>query len=132
VRPIKENESGLWATPNTMDHLPPRSKEGTIKLMQGQRKGRTRPSNLREQVDPETMKLWRTPDAHCERGQSSPERMKMKLEKKLPISINDQVALRGDRGSLNPQWVEWLMGYPAEHTDLEDWAMLSCHKSQKK
>ena len=33
--PIKENESGLWATPNTMDHLPPRSEEGTKKLMQG-------------------------------------------------------------------------------------------------
>ena len=28
-------EFGLWATPNTMDHLPPRSKEGTLKLQQG-------------------------------------------------------------------------------------------------
>ena len=71
TRPTKENESGLWATPNTMDHLPPRSKEGTIKLMTGQRKGRTRPSNLREQVDPETMRLWRTPDANCMRGPAS-------------------------------------------------------------
>ena len=82
----------MWATPNTMDYLPPRSKEGTMKLMQGHRKGRTRPANLREQVDPETMKMWRTPDAHCDRGASSEKRMKMKLEKKMPISINDQVA----------------------------------------
>lgn len=22
-------------------------------------------------------------------------------------------------GKLNPQWVEWLMGYPINHTDLE-------------
>ena len=51
----------LWATPNTMDYLPPRSEEGTRKLMEGQRKGRTGPSNLREQVDPKTMQLWRTP-----------------------------------------------------------------------
>jgi len=157
-----------------MDHLPPRSKEGTIKLMQGQRKGRTKPSNLREQVDPETMRLWRTPDAHCDRGPASKERMQMKLEKKLPISINDQVAhpnlmwptaraaqgmkedLKTVRtrvlkkgynskleekialsdgqkgGTLNPMWVEWLMGYPADHTDLKDWEMLSSRKSQKK
>ena len=36
--------------------------------------------------------LWRTPDAHGGRGPSSEERMKMKLEKKMPISLNDQVA----------------------------------------
>jgi len=43
-------------------------------------------SNLREQV------IWRTPDAHCDRGPSSEKRMKMKLEKGMPISLNDQVA----------------------------------------
>ena len=61
VHGIKEKESGFWATPNTMDHLPPRSKEGTLKLQQGHRKGRTRPSNLREQVDPQTMAMYPTP-----------------------------------------------------------------------
>ena len=67
--------------------------------------------------------LWRTPDAHGGRGPSSEKRMKMKLEKKMPISLNDQVAhLRGGRekttGQLNPTWVEWLMGYPSGWTDL--------------
>ena len=50
-----------WATPNTMDHLPPRSEEATKKLQNGHRKGRKRPSNLREQVDPNTVKLYPTP-----------------------------------------------------------------------
>src|SRR5210317_608121 len=63
VLDTKGTESGLWATPNTMDHLPPRSPEGTKKLMEGHRKGRTKPSNLREQVDPETMKMYPTPRA---------------------------------------------------------------------
>ena len=36
--------------------------------------------------------IWRTPDAHVGRGPSSEKRMKMKLEKKMPISLNDQVA----------------------------------------
>ena len=55
---IKGIESGLLATPNTMDYLPPRSVQGTKKLMEGQRKGRTKPSNLREQMDPETMAIY--------------------------------------------------------------------------
>ena len=59
----KGTESGLWATPNTMDYLPPRSAAGTKKIMEGHRKGRTKPSNLREQVDPETMKMYPTPNA---------------------------------------------------------------------
>ena len=120
------------------------------------------------------MRLWRTPDAHCNRGASSAKRMKMKLEKKMPISLNDQVAHEnmmwptaraaqgmkedlktvrarvmksgyksrleekvamsdGQKGGvLNPMWVEWLMGYKADHTDLKHWEMLSSRKSQKK
>jgi DNA-cytosine methyltransferase len=35
-------------------------------------------------------------------------------------------------GTLNPTWVEWLMGYPAEYTDLKDWEILSSRKSRKK
>jgi hypothetical protein len=62
----KETESGLWATPNTMDYLPPRSAEGTKKLMEGHRKGRKKPSNLREQVDPVTMSMYPTPSASCQ------------------------------------------------------------------
>lgn len=37
-------------------------------------------------------RTWRTPDAHCGRGGSSKERMQMKLDKGMPISLNDQVA----------------------------------------
>ena len=120
------------------------------------------------------LRTWRTPDAHCGRGPSSKERRKMKLDKKMPISLNDQVAhpnlmwptpkatdyfpgvgkyveenrsgytvtrkktgtkfgakladavdfkgrLAGHAGgSLNPTWVEWLMGYPKGWTDLKD------------
>ena len=59
----KGTEHGLLATPNTMDYLPPRSAAGTKKLMEGHRKGRTKPSNLREQMDPETMRMYPTPSA---------------------------------------------------------------------
>jgi hypothetical protein len=54
----KEKEFGLWATPNTMDVLPPRSKEATTRQMTTARKGRTKPANLREQVDQPTMEMY--------------------------------------------------------------------------
>ena len=53
-----ENEFGLWATPNTMDCLPPRSEQATTKQMTTARKGRTKPANLREQVDQKTMEMY--------------------------------------------------------------------------
>jgi hypothetical protein len=51
------------------------------------------PGNLAEQVQhgQKATHMWRTPDAHCDRGPSSEERMKMKLDKGMPISLNDQV-----------------------------------------
>lgn len=60
--------SQLWATPNTMDHLPQRSEEALRKQAGGSRKGRSRPANLREQVDPETVKMWPTPKASTRGG----------------------------------------------------------------
>jgi len=210
--PIEEKESGssqLWLTPSaTMRDE--RSPEAMKKRKEYRKSiGRTTvpPGSLAEQVKYGTattdMKIWRTPDAHCNRGPSSEKRMKMKLEKKMPISINDQVAhpnlmwptptqdsatdrskkysqggtpltlavkeqqmwptpraalgmtftlsqgmanLRYKKyletevayqekapgGTLNPMWVEWLMGYPAGYTDLKDWAILSSRKSPKK
>ena len=63
----KNQES--WATPNTMDHLPSRSVESQMQRALGVRKGRSKPDNLREQVDPEQVavyqeaKNWPTPTA---------------------------------------------------------------------
>ena len=78
--PTKEKESGsspsenLWATPNTLDHLPPRSEESTRRMQTVHRKGRTRPPNLREQVDPATMNMYPTPTTkgfgHASEGQT--------------------------------------------------------------
>jgi hypothetical protein len=57
-----------WATPNTMDYMETRSAEGVEKIASGARKGRKRPSNLREQVDKKTCDIykeqnWPTPRA---------------------------------------------------------------------
>jgi hypothetical protein len=34
--------------------------------------------------------------------------------------LNDQAATLGNGGQLNPDWVEWLMGWPVAWTRLEN------------
>tara|TARA_R110002153_G_scaffold77857_2_gene199621 strand:- start:609 stop:1028 length:420 start_codon:yes stop_codon:yes gene_type:complete len=43
---------------------------------------------------------------------------------------SEQDSHKGD-GSLNPTWVEWLMGFPSEWTDLNVSGTQSSRKSQK-
>ncbi len=62
-----------WATPNTMDHLATRTDEGVLKQATGARKGRSKPANLREQVDERSCAIyaavnWPTPRANSERS----------------------------------------------------------------
>ena len=45
-------------------------------------------------------------------------------------NLEKAVAQTGDRGQLNPTWVEWLMGFPSGWTDLEDSETPSSPKSQ--
>lgn len=184
----------IWATPNTMDHLPQRSEEALKKQATTARKGRKKPANLREQVNPDTVKawkeaqqIWKTPVAddigirkkkYSQGGTAlsmqvaqepttwptpiastgGPYKNHKGDKKKVPSSGNPLATavamwptprardwkMSGDvaswkesnigdtclrravaetdetSGSLNPQWVEWLMGYPVGWTDLED------------
>jgi hypothetical protein len=50
---------GSWATPNTMDSLPQKSEETLRRQAQTVRKGRKKPSNLREQVDPKALEIYK-------------------------------------------------------------------------
>ena len=120
---IEEIESGLWATPNTMDHLPTRSMESLKKMATTSRKGRSNPANLREQVHPKVVmkwKFWATPVAReCRLGYQKRNNNKKGSQKNLTTEIIDSMGGREIvSGQLNPAWVEWLMGYPAGWTEL--------------
>ena len=41
---------------------------------------------------------------------------------KMQVMLGNHPSVKGDgsNGALNPQWVEWLMGYPEGWTDLKD------------
>ena len=51
--------SGSWATPTTMDTLPPKSEKALLKEATEVRPGRSNPANLRDQVS--NQKNWPTP-----------------------------------------------------------------------
>jgi hypothetical protein len=119
-------QSYTWATPNTMDHLPQRSEEALVRQATTQRKGRTRPANLREQVNPIAIEiyknptLWQTPTAHLGKEGGYPAEYT-----RNSLSLTAQ-AMKSEQkphssGYLNPDWVEWLMGVPTGWTDLDFW-----------
>ena len=121
----KESESLSWATPNTMDHLPQRSEEALRRQAQTTRKGRSRPANLREQVNPRAVEIyqevkgWPTPRAseYKDCGPvGSKSQVHMDNKSYLCAKVKDPSM---PSGCLNPEWVEWLMGVPIGWTELD-------------
>jgi len=69
--------------------------------------------------------LWPTPTAVDYKGARKPETMKKTGRNPMTNSLSDAAAHTNPEqegqlsGSLNPTWVEWLMGYPEGWTELE-------------
>ncbi len=123
-----EIESGLWPTPSAS----------------AARQGQNNPDGKRGQtlIGAARGQLWPTPtkqDGENDDGPSQYNRNSIPLNtlvKMFPTPTASMVTLadmeqarahsskRGeyqkDCGSLNPLWVEWLMGYPVGHTESED------------
>ena len=103
----------MWATPRTTD-----ATGGPRKLDEkGRRISQANPSlvfgaNLADQA-----KMWPTPTAN-EDAAGTPDG-------KMQAMLGNHPDVRGTtpeewaQGSLNPAWVEWLMGYPPGWTNLE-------------
>lgn len=110
----EDTASQLWATPNTMDYLPQRSPEALRRQAETSRKGRKRPANLREQVCAETVRLWPTPRASDSKGSGAAGSKSAEHDRKRGnlkgVVMYLQDAETG--AQLNPDWVEWLMGFP--------------------
>jgi hypothetical protein len=74
------------------------------------------------------VEMWPTPTVNDSKNNAGPSQFRRK-----GTNLNVAVAKRGtDGGTLNPTWVEWLMGYQEGYTDLKDWEILSSRKSSKK
>ena len=115
---IKGTESGLsenkWATPTTMDKLPPKSETALHKEATQARPGRSKPANLRDQVS--NMHKWPTPTCHNSNEKGSPSEFKRQSPGLGTVVLIDK---NKAGGILNPMWVEWLMGWTLGWTDLK-------------
>jgi len=89
-----------WPTPSATD-----GKGSVMGESLERRRAMTRGVRLPEQI---MRQMWATPDAYTRGGAQSPEKRKAGGHS---VSLQDQAG-----GSLNPTWVEWLQGFPLEHT----------------
>jgi hypothetical protein len=62
--------------------------------------------------------MWPTPTARDWKGGRKPETLAAS-GRGFSNSLNDALTVTGQVGALNPTWVEWLMGFPTEHTALK-------------
>ena len=105
----EETGSGLWATPRTTDGT-----GGPNKLDEkGRRISQTNPDLVFGAKLADQVKMWPTPTAN-EDACGTPNGKMQKM-----LGNHPEVRNTG-AGTLNPQWVEWLMGYPEGWTDLKD------------
>jgi hypothetical protein len=143
-----DEDGSYWATPNTMDTMEPRTPEAMQKhLTEGARAGRTRSGNLREQVVYPAM--YPTPTASAAgtngkvkvegkwvQGVPSLDTMARKNLWPTPIASDYKAGWGlGDtqrhtprlqtvvNGKLNPNFVEFLMGYLRDWTEVKPWVM---------
>ena len=115
-----QNSDGLWPTATTGDHST-RFAQGGMPLGMAARLWATptasdwknRGPNSKQQGLSEQVRLWPTP-------QASDSQRTTVADWNWPSNITGALERAGERGKLNPQWVEWLMGFPAGWTDLED------------
>jgi len=134
VQNTNENESGLWLTPTVMDGLPPRNPEALERQYQNNRKGRTTHATLREQVVyPPPKEMFPTPTMRDYKGANGFETTKKKIAEglrahmgQLPNAVQ-HLEQKPIGGTLNPTWVEWLMGWPLGWTDLKPLATDKSH-----
>jgi hypothetical protein len=96
----------LWATPTTAI-----AKGSTAGNPNRPNKGGGR--DLRQDV-----KMYPTPTARDFKDSPNQKDRGKRDDSKLEMRV-----YRGEKassGSLNPQWVDWLMGYPVGYTDLNN------------
>ena len=133
-------ESGLWPTPWTTEaksdtlNIANRIRKGkqimlchAVRLWptpvstDGSHGGRVTPAKAREGgnlVEAVSARTWPTPCATMSKG-SSPAALTRKDGQSRMNDRLDHAVMNSDGGQLNPNWVEWLMGWPIGQTDLK-------------
>ena len=102
-----------WPTPTTQDNIQVR---GVGAAANAPSRGTTLGGAVR---------IWRTPGACVVEPKSTVVKLTGRKTSDPQVGLADQVG-----GSLNPTWVEWLMGWPLGWTDLKPLETDKCHCAQ--
>jgi hypothetical protein len=143
--PICASESGLWQTPVADDAIERKSGKWnsrgepklsaevklwpTPKANDAEKRGNFDVNNPRNGL-PAAAKKWPTPCASASKG-SSPASLTRKSGKSRANDRIDHAVMASDGGQLNPEWVEWLMGWPPGWTALKPLEMDKFHEWQQ-
>src|SRR3990167_4042685 len=132
--------SGLWPTPSANE-----TGEDPEKVQARVARGKARGLNYRKNTMIKlgtAVQMWPTPHSSCSTGAGTQGRQGGKNLQTAAAMMPTPTANRRDGlqshgknivcGSLNPQFVEWLMGYPIGYTDFEPWATPSSRTSPRK
>ena len=66
----------------------------------------------------DTVKMFPTPTAGLEKHSTKKEYWENRIKKGRQNDIQMQIYKEEGKGTLNSEWVEWLMGYPIGWTDI--------------
>lgn len=106
----------MWPTPDTRGFC----NEGSMKMLAKKASSKAEFDGMAYRGGNKE-KFWPTPQASDNRDRGCMEDPSIQRRIKIGKQIGLTTAVKEKRGSgsLNPQWVEWLMGYPEGWTDLE-------------
>lgn len=104
---VANTPSGNWPTPTCADAFTDKLKSSQ------QQEGSMHSVNLSQAV-----KMWPTPVSTMHKG-SSHASLTGKSGADRSNDRLDHAVMASDGGQLNPDWVEWLMGWPIGWTSME-------------
>jgi hypothetical protein len=113
--PTNATESGLWPTPNCIGYR----SDGELLLLSRKLSDRSEYLAMSSRAaNSKRERFWPTPCASASKG-SSPAALVRKSGKSRENDRIDHAVMASDGGQLNPEWVEWLMGWPIGLTELK-------------
>jgi len=120
----------MWPTPVSSDHLAGQAENLEVwekRAAEKKEDGISLQFALRHAVQ-----KWPTPRSSSGMNDTVDASLRRMQKVGYEAKLEQAVALEStDGGTLNPTWVEWLMGFPIGHTVLEHWETRSSRKSRK-
>jgi DNA (cytosine-5)-methyltransferase 1 len=114
----------MWPTPKA--HEPGMSAKTTGRDVTKSTHLTTQVALAEGMIDKQTGRMWRTPSASVVDPKSTVTKLTGRKPSDQQVGLADQVG-----GQLNPNWVEWLMGWPTGWTDLKPLETGKSHCAQQ-